>query len=146
MKSYFRKVNYYETDKMGVVHHSNYFRYFEEARTSFMEQCGYPYSRLEAEGIISPVVSISCRYRKPLRYGESMEIRVYLTRMSRVKTAFRYEVLDAATGELRATGESEHGYLDENGRIVSVEKTAGEYYAVFLAEEEPAEGAVSRPK
>jgi len=137
MKSYIRKVNYYETDQMGVVHHSNYIRYFEEARTSFMEQAGYPYARLEAEGILSPVVSVSCRYLKPVRYGESVEIRVYLTRMSRVKTAFRYEVADAATGELRATGESEHGYLDRNGRIVSVQKTAPEFYETFLRETEP---------
>lgn len=137
MKSYIRKVNYYETDKMGVVHHSNYFRYFEEARTAFMEQCGYPYPRLEEEGIISPVVGISCRYHKPVHYGETLEIRVYLTRMSRVKTAFRYEVLDAASGELRASGESEHGYLDGSGRIVSVQKSAPEFYETFLREAEP---------
>ncbi len=137
MKSYIRKVNYYETDQMGVVHHSNYIRYFEEARTSFMEQAGYPYARLEAEGILSPVVSVSCRYLKPVRYGESVEIRVYLIRMSRVKTSFRYEVVDAATGELRASGESEHGYLDRSGRIVSVQKTAPEFYETFLREAEP---------
>ena len=59
MKTYLRTVNYYETDKMGVVHHSNYIRYFEEARTYFMEQVGYPYERLEREGIMSPVIGIS---------------------------------------------------------------------------------------
>ena len=139
MRSYIRKVNYYETDQMGVVHHSNYIRYFEEARTSFMEQAGYPYARLEAEGILSPVVSVSCRYLKSVRYGESVEIRVYLTRMTRVKTAFRYEVLDAATGELRASGESEHAYLDRNGRIVSAQKTAPAFYETFLRELEPEE-------
>ena len=65
--------------------------------------------------------------------------------MSRVKTTFRYEVLDAASGELRASGESEHGYLDENGRIVSVEKTAPEFYEVFRREAEPeAQGCARR--
>ena len=51
------KVQYYETDQMGVVHHSNYIRWFEEARAEWMEAVGLPYAQLEAEGIASPVLS-----------------------------------------------------------------------------------------
>ena len=63
------KVQYYETDQMGVVHHSNYIRWFEEARAEWMEAVGLPYARLEAEGIASPVLSVACAYRRPVRYG-----------------------------------------------------------------------------
>ncbi len=130
MKSCFRKINYYETDKMGVVHHSNYFRFFEEARTSFMEQAGFTYPRLEAEGIISPVTAISCRFHRPVKYGETVRIDVRLTSMTRTRCAFSYEVL-GEDGTLRATGESEHCYLDASGRPVNIQRTSPEFFAVF---------------
>ena len=58
--TYERKANYYETDMMGVVHHSNYLRYFEEARIAFMDSLGIPYKELEENGIMSPVLSVQC--------------------------------------------------------------------------------------
>ena len=64
MKPYIRKVNYYETDKMGITHHSNYVRYMEEARLHFLDELGWSFDKLEDEGISSPVISISCNYKK----------------------------------------------------------------------------------
>jgi len=58
MKDYVHKVNYYETDKMGLTHHSNYIRFMEEARVDFMEQLGFGYEKMEAEGVGSPVIAI----------------------------------------------------------------------------------------
>ena len=58
MEDYLRRVNYYETDKMGITHHSNYIRYMEEARVHFLEQLGYSYARQEQEGLVSPVTGI----------------------------------------------------------------------------------------
>ena len=55
MKDYIRKVQYYETDRMGIVHHSNYIRWFEEARIFYMEKMGYSYSEMEKTGIMIPV-------------------------------------------------------------------------------------------
>ncbi len=139
MRTYLRTVNYYETDKMGVVHHSNYIRYFEEARTAFMEQAGYPYERLEREGIMSPVIAVSCDYKKPVRYRETVAIDVHLVKMTKFRCAFRYEVRDAGSGELRATGTSQHCYLDGQGGIVNMEKTNPAFLETFRAEceEEP---------
>lgn len=134
MKTFLRAVNYYETDKMGVVHHSNYFRYFEEARTWFMEQLGYPYERLEREGIMSPVIAISCEYKKPVRYRDTIAIDVHLVSMSKFRCAFRYEVRDAGTGERRAVGSSQHCYLDEKGGIVNMEKANPAFLAAFEPE------------
>ena len=134
MRRYVRRVNYYETDKMGVVHHSNYIRYFEEARTYFMEAAGYDYPRLEREGIMSPVISIECQYKKPVRYGDTVNIDVYLMSMTRFRCVFRYEVTDAATGERRSTGKSEHCFLNESGGIVNIERDKPEFFRVFSGE------------
>lgn len=56
-------VQYYETDRMGITHHSNYVRWMEEARIHFLDQIGWDYAKLEEMGLVSPVVSVSCRYR-----------------------------------------------------------------------------------
>ena len=55
------KVQYYETDGMGIVHHSNYIRWFEEARVDLLEKLGYGYDRIEAEGFSSPVLEVACQ-------------------------------------------------------------------------------------
>ncbi|MBR0400084.1 MAG: acyl-CoA thioesterase [Mogibacterium sp.] len=141
MKIYERTVNYYETDQMAVIHHSNYIRYFEEARISFMAQIGCPYEALEREEIRSPVLAVSCRYIQPVRFGETVQIRVRLTRMSRVKCSFSYEVCDAETGEIRARGELEHGFIDKDGRPVNMQKSKPEFFARFIAETESGDGA-----
>ena len=68
--------------------------------------------RLEAEGIASPVLSVACAYRRPVRYGETARIRVRLTAYNGVKLSVAYRVEDAATGQERAAGESTHAFLD----------------------------------
>ena len=57
---YVHKVAYYETDRMGIVHHSNYIRWMEEARIDFFDQLGWSYQKFEDEGVISPVTAIEC--------------------------------------------------------------------------------------
>ena len=60
---YERKVNYYETDRMGIVHHSNYIRYLEEARCVFLETLNIPYAYLESIGINIPVLGVNCDFK-----------------------------------------------------------------------------------
>lgn len=134
MKYYDRSVNYYETDQMGIVHHSNYIRYFEEARVSFMEQVGYPYKRLEDEDVISPVLSVSCRFMHAVKFGDRVRIRVRLTSVTKVKCAFEYEVCDLETGEIRAKGTSEHGFISREGKPVILPKERPEFYRAFMDE------------
>ena len=71
--TYERKINYYETDKMGVVHHSNYIRFFEEARCQFLEVSGLPYDMLEEKGIMSPVLGFSCKYKHHVTFGDFID-------------------------------------------------------------------------
>ena len=139
MRYYDRVVNYYETDQMGIVHHSNYIRYFEEARCSFMEQAGYPYARLEEEDIVSPTLAVSCKYIHSVKYGDKIRVAVKMVRLTRMKCAFVYEVTDAVTGEIRAKGTSEHGFLSKTGKPVNLPKERPEFYATCQAEYEPEE-------
>ena len=62
MEAYRHTVKYYETDRMGFTHHSNYLRWMEEARIDCMDSLGWPYARFEKAGIISPVTAIECRF------------------------------------------------------------------------------------
>ena len=134
MKYFDRKVNYYETDQMAIVHHSNYIRYFEEARISFLEQVGYPYDRLESEDILSPVIKVSCTYKKPVRFGDTIRVAVSITSVTKVKCAFSYEITDLKSGEIRARGTSEHGFITREGRPVIISREEPELYETFMAE------------
>lgn len=117
---YRRKVNYYETDKMGFVHHSNYIRYMEEARMDFMAQIGMDYKAMEDLGIIVPVTGVNCQYRRSVYFGDEVEIQVRLTSFNGVRMAFRYEIYNK--GALSASGESGHCFLGENGAPVNLKK------------------------
>ncbi len=129
---YMHKVQYYETDKMGVVHHSNYIRWFEEARGAYMEDRGYSYVNIENKGMCVPVLSAECEYKKSTTYGETVEIDVKLIDAGAVRHKFSYEVRDVKTKELRATGYTTHCLLDENRRPASIKKKAPELYELFL--------------
>lgn len=71
---YERDVYYYETDKMGIVHHSNYIRIFEETRIDFLKKAGMPFENIEASGLMMPVLSVECRYKAPLRFGDRFAV------------------------------------------------------------------------
>ena len=92
---YRRRVQYYETDRMGIVHHSNYIRWFEEARTDFLRNNGIVYSDLEQSGVMIPVVNVSCRFRTPARYDEWIEITTTPTAYNGARLDFSYEVRQA---------------------------------------------------
>ena len=91
-RPYSRRVNYYETDQMAIVHHSNYIRWFEEARLDFLDQVGLNYREMEKTGLIVPVVDVSCRYHVSAKYDDLMDIYAYLTSFNGVRMDYRYEV------------------------------------------------------
>ncbi|HOF69442.1 MAG TPA: acyl-CoA thioesterase, partial [Ruminococcus sp.] len=72
--AYRRKAFYYETDKMGIVHHSNYIRWFEKSRVSLLEQAGLPFEAIEAQGVMVPVLSAECHYKFPVRFDEEFAV------------------------------------------------------------------------
>ncbi|MBR7088330.1 MAG: acyl-CoA thioesterase, partial [Mogibacterium sp.] len=88
---------------------------------------------------VSPMLAVSCKYMHPVRYGDTIRIAVRMVRLTRLKCAFTYEITDAATGEIRAKGTSEHGFLTRSGRPVILPKDRPEFYAMCQAEYEPEE-------
>ena len=133
MEVYRHKTQYYETDQMGIIHHSNYIRWFEEARTDFLEKLGMGYDKMEAEGIISPVLSASCEYRTMTHFGETVAVAVALTKYNGVRLALEYTVTNADSGEVRAVGTSEHCFLDREGNILFLKRSSPEYHKMLEA-------------
>lgn len=131
LKPYHHNAKYYETDQMAVVHHSNYIRWFEEARIDWLEQMGIPYDAMEARGIIIPVIGVTAEYRSMTRFKEDVAIYPKLERYNGVRFIVSYEVRNANTGELRCTGTSTHCFIDRNYKPIILKKTAPDYDAVF---------------
>ncbi len=92
-------VRYHETDQMGVVHHSNYIRWFELGRTEMMKAHGFDYAALEREGCLLAVVDVGLRYLAPARFGEEVVIDSWIAEVERVRVRFEYVVRRADGAE-----------------------------------------------
>lgn len=125
------KVQYYETDQMGIAHHSNYIRWFEEARVAMLDEIGYSMKRLESERVISPVISVNCDYKMMSHFEDVLVVSCFVESFNGVKLYIRYNVTDSVTGELRATGTSGHCFLDESGRPLRLKSTHPEFYNII---------------
>ncbi len=123
MEKYIHKVNYYETDKMGITHHSNYIRWMEEARIDFLEQIGFGYAKLEADGIISPVIGVECDYKTATTFDDAVEIDVAVEEYKGVRLILNYTITKADTSELVASGKTKHCFVNAEGRPVILKKT-----------------------
>lgn len=126
---YTRRVNYYETDKMGFVHHSNYIRYMEEARMDYMKKIGVDYRGLEEQGVIIPVTAVSCRYLRSCYFDDALTIAVHTASYTGARVAFRYEIYRGDT--LCAAGESGHCFLGEGGVPVNLRKRFPAYSRIL---------------
>jgi len=119
---YRRRAQYYETDQMGIVHHSNYIRWMEEARLDFLEQLGWGYRKLEADGLLIPVTGVSCSYQRPVRFGDTVAIEVRVAAYQGTRLTIGYRITDPETGKLCATGQSGHCFCTREGRPIRLKK------------------------
>lgn len=129
--SYNHRIQYYETDGMRIVHHSNYIRWMEEARIAFMEDVGYGYEQMEQDGVSIPVLSVSCDYKSMMRFGQTCRIDVRITKLTPVRMALSYEFYDAATGTLCGTATSGHCFIGQNGRPLALKKYLPEVFTLY---------------
>ena len=132
MRPYTHKVQYYETDMMGVVHHANYLHWMEEARIDFMDRLGFPYAEMEKKGVFSPVKAVSCEYRRPCSFGDEIGVSVSVGSFNGVVMTIRYEMTDR-NGETVCTAGSEHVFLNREGRFVRMKKEMPEFCAAIEA-------------
>ena len=130
MNHYKHTIQYYETDKMGITHHSNYIRFMEEARIYFLKQSGWPYEKFEEEGIISPVVGITCDYKKTTTFPDELEIKVAVLEVSPVK--FKLQYIMTVADKLVCTASSTHCFLSKEGHPVSIQKQYPDFYNTLL--------------
>lgn len=131
IQPYERAINYYETDQMAIVHHSNYIRYMEETRMYYMKQLGLPYEFVEEQGILIPVLGVNVEYKKAIRFGDTVLISECMDQFSQVKFSIQYEIRNKQTGELHATGSSKHCFVDRNLVPVRLKKNYPEIYEKF---------------
>ena len=124
--TYKHKVQYYETDKQGVTHHSNYIRIMEEARVDIMEQMGFGYERMEEAGVFSPVMGVTCDYKRPTTFPDIITVEVTVAELSRLKARFAYRM--TCGDKLVCQGTSLHCFLDRNGRPVAIEEHFPEFH------------------
>jgi acyl-CoA thioester hydrolase len=113
------RVRFVETDAMGVVHHSNYLAYFEEARVAYLRHIGHPFTEWRDAGLESPVLESFVQYRKPLDFDEEIEVHVSLAEITRATFQMAYLVTVNTTdgiAEARATGVTVHGCTTTAGR------------------------------
>lgn len=126
-----RKINYYETDRMGVVHHSNYIRYLEEARCAWLECLNMPFSLLEENDITIPVLGVSVDYKYHVTFNDVIEIHVFLKEYSGVRMKVGYNVIDKNTNKVVLTGETRHCFTDKSLRPISLKKHKPEFNTKF---------------
>lgn len=111
------RVRYHETDAMGIVHHAAYITWFEEGRSAFTRALGYPYSRLEQDGVSLAVAEVTARYHRPARYDDEVRVTAALSQLGSRGMAFRYEVRRADDNELLVSGATRHVSVDGQGRV-----------------------------
>ena len=129
MEPYIRKIHYYETDKMGFTHHSNYIRFMEEARIDFFEKLGKGYREVEEDGVYSPVMSVSCEYKRPTDFGDVLEITVEPETLKPMRFTLLYTM--KRDGAVVAVGKTEHCFLNRSGKFVNLEKTYPEVWKIL---------------
>lgn len=117
---YTHKVQYYETDKMGITHHSNYIRFMEEARVDWLDKIGWSFRKCEDMGMLSPVLSVKCDYKKNTTFDDIIEIDVKITKYNGVKMTLEYVL--TKEGELIAKGETSHCFINKNGLPIRIKK------------------------
>ncbi len=132
IKPYEHHAKYYETDQMGIIHHSNYIKWMEEARMDLMEQMGLSYKQMEAMEIISPVLSISCDYHSMVHFDDVVVIETKLVKYNGIKMEVEYRMTDKETGELRTTGRSSHCFLNHAGKPISLKRSYPELDTKFF--------------
>lgn len=125
--TYERQVYYYETDRMDCVHHSNYIRWFEEARIHFMAEAGMGYDVMEQAGVLSPVLRAEAEYKIMSHFGETVEIETRVESYTGTRITWGYTVRDKAAGAVRCLGKTSHCFLGPKGRPVSLKKALPEY-------------------
>ena len=128
---YERKMNYYETDRMGIIHHSNYIRFLEESRCYWLEQIGMPFESLEEAGITIPVLGVNVDYKHHVTFGDTILINVFTKEYNGVRMTIGYNVTEKESGKVVLTGETKHCFTNIELRPINLKKVNPEFSDKF---------------
>lgn len=129
--TYKRIINYYETDRMGVVHHSNYIRFLEEARCRWMESVNLPMETVEEAGYTIPTLELNIKYKYHVTSGDVISITPKITDFNGVRMTVGYDVIDEKSKNVVIEAWTKHCFTDNNLRPVNIKKKDEHIYNVF---------------
>ena len=109
------RVEYHHTDQMGIVHHSNYVKFFEVARTEWLRQAGLTYAEMARRGVMMPIVDVQIKYRQPAYYDELIKVKAIVEEMPMARMTFKYEISGEDDRDI-ATGLTTLGFIDKTTR------------------------------
>ena len=115
-------VRYCETDRMGIVHHSRYYPWFEMGRCAFMEEAGFPYAKMEQSGLLVPLTQSHARYHEGAKFGDKILLKTSLSKLGGARCQFSYLVYRQSDGVLLTEGYTEHAFVDENFHPINAKK------------------------
>ena len=104
-------VRYYETDQMGIVHHSNYIRYFECGRNAMLKEMDMPMEKVEASGVMMAVVAVDAKYKVPAKLGDTLRIVSIIDAPPTAKVVVKTEIYNQ-NEQLVCTGSVTLGFID----------------------------------
>ena len=122
------KVRYAETDKMGIVHHSVYPIWYELARTDLSKLAGFPYSKMEAEGLMTPLVELNCKYYSPAYYDDELVVTATVSKLTPARIVFYYEVFRKGQERPINTGYTVHAIVNKDMKPINTKKLFPEIY------------------
>ena len=128
---YERAINYYETDKMGVVHHANYIKFLEEARCYYLKDAQMPFEKYEEKNITIPVLAVNCEYKQHVTFGDTILVEVYIKEFNGVRLTVGYNVTNKKTGNTVLIAETKHCFTDINLRPINLKKACKEFSDKF---------------
>jgi acyl-CoA thioester hydrolase len=108
------RVRYAETDRMGLLHHANYFVYFEMGRTELLRARGLSYRDIEDAGHLLVIVDIGCKFKRPAFYDDLLTLRTTVAKVTHVKIVHEYKLM--REGTLLAEGHSTLACVDRDGK------------------------------
>ena len=121
-------VRYAETDKMGIVHHSVYPIWYELARTDLSKEAGFPYSKMEEVGLMTPLVELNCKYYSPAYYDDELTVTATVSKLTPARIVFYYEVFRKASDKPINTGYTVHAIVNKDMKPINTKKVFPEIY------------------
>ncbi len=129
--TYIHKTQYYESDQMGVIHHSNYIRWFEIGRVEFLREAGITLGELMDDGIVFPITDVSAKFLSRGRFDDVLVIETTPTALTKAKMAFDYRILKKEDETVLVTGHTQNVFTNrETGKIM---RLPDKYYKKLAA-------------